>query len=124
MDTCKHHFLTSGFRKTPYLLQHILRPAAPHPSAGIGNNAVGTELIAPVLYFDERPGMFRRPADGQCLILSVVGHIRHPCAGTGTSLLLLPEIFFQDRRNLFLLIISYDQVNGGILLQFSPAAWT
>src|SRR5699024_12041225 len=43
MDTCKHHFLTSGFRKTPYLLQHILRPAAPHPSAGIGNDARSEE---------------------------------------------------------------------------------
>ena len=63
MDSCKNHLLVSLCRKCFHLVDDLIRPAAAHPSSGIGNNAVCAELVASVLNFDIGSYVFRRMAD-------------------------------------------------------------
>ena len=61
MNSGDHNLPDALCRKPLYFLQHLLRAAAPHPASRVGNNTIGTELIAPVLNFDIRAGPPGRP---------------------------------------------------------------
>ena len=58
MDSCEHDFLIAISGKRSYLLLHILHLSAAYPPSGIGNDTVGAELVAAILYFDISPGVF------------------------------------------------------------------
>ena len=58
MDSCEHDFLIAISGKRSYLLHHILLFSAAYPPSGIGNDTVGAELVAAILYFDISPGVF------------------------------------------------------------------
>ena len=55
MDSGQDHFTDSFRSHCLNLLEDLAGSPAPDPSSGIGNDAVRTELIAAVLYFDIGP---------------------------------------------------------------------
>ena len=50
MDSGKHHFLIPMFRKCTHLFHYVFFFPAAHASSRIRNDAVGTELVAAILY--------------------------------------------------------------------------
>ena len=57
MNAGQNNFPDAALRERADLLQDLLRISAADPASGIGNQAVGTELIAAVLNFDISPGV-------------------------------------------------------------------
>lgn len=60
MDAGQHHFPVAALRQPFHFPADVLVTSAAHPSSGIGNDAVGTELVAAVLDFNVGTGMLRR----------------------------------------------------------------
>ena len=57
MDPGKNDLPISLLGKEPYLLLHVLRSAAPHASAGVGNDTVAAELVAAILNLYKSAGV-------------------------------------------------------------------
>ena len=98
--------------KTFCLLHDIRDFPAADPASCIGNNAVGTELIAAVLHLQKCPGVSFRPVCFQLFYFSVFSDFRGICPPAAPC-----EIPFQLLHQIALSVTPDNQVYGRILLQ-------
>ena len=69
MDACEDNFLVTFLRQDLYFLLHVLRPAASDAASRVRDDAIAAELVASVLDFDERTGVFRLLFNVKLLVL-------------------------------------------------------
>ena len=112
MDAGQDHLLIARGCQLPHLGYNLIRSAAADASAGVWDNAVAAELVAAILNLQKGSGMIRNLVDGKALILMSLADFDHMAAVT-----LIFEIFFQDRNQILLFIVSDDDIYCQIRLQ-------
>ena len=113
MDPCKDNFFVTSCRKSTYFLKNLCDLSAAYTSSCIRDDAVSTELVASVLDFDIGTYMFRGVTDGKVLVFL--------CLVDLDDLYLLGMfffVFFESFYDLFLLVVSKDQVHSTVCFQF------
>ena len=125
MDAREHHLPVARVHQAPHLLQDILRPAAAHPAPGVGDGAVGAELVAAVLDLDIGPGALRRVLQPHLLIFVGIPDVQDGGALQGLVPLraALPpslQILLQDGRDVLLPVVADGKVYARIRLHGLP----
>ena len=111
MDTGQHQFLKTIFCQSAGFQLYIFQFTASHPASGIWNNAITTELVASVLYFQKCTGMLGRMDDRQFFIfLLCMINIQH----TFLFCAMVSFISRQHIKKILLFIISDNNINGCI----------
>ena len=108
MNPGKHDLLISVPGQCFHFPTHTFHGTAPYSSSGIGNDAVGAELVTSVLHLDIGPGMLCCPRKMQILILPGMADIHQIFSDP------FPAFFicFQDMDDLFFPVIANHNVHA------------
>ena len=122
MDARQNDLLKARSDHASHLRHDILRPSAAHPASGIGDCAIGAELIAAVLDLNVRPRVLRCLMKLHLFILVGVVDVQNRRAAEGFvrgALLrrMLFKIFLEDVHNILLAVIADAKVYAFILFK-------
>ncbi len=128
MDSCQDHLPEALTCQPLHFLNYQLGIPAADPAPGIGNDAIGTELIASVLDLQIGPGMASQLMKSQGLIILIPGYIMDetPVLGLmspGPVFLLfyfpVRIILVKDGHDILFPVIANQQVRLAVIKHFT-----
>ena len=112
MDSGQYDLLIPIGRQCVHLRKHVLHFTAAHPSSGIRDNAVRTELVASVLYLYIGSGMLCLSGHTHFLIFMGMCNVNQ--LYLWFFFFYFSKMLIQDCDEIFLFIIADDNVNAVI----------